>query len=245
MTKSSKQRRKKIILTMAVAIIQSSMLLLQKKASATNSRSYRKPNIGRTRTKIVNIRRCLGRTVFRRAYRLSQEKFDELIKLLEPYLPSKQRVGPNGIIPVALELRIALRYFAGGSPLDFIGSHGMSFTSIWNSIWRIVDVINECEQLRIRFPEDHSIQRQIAAGFKEKSNVGFDNCVRAIDGLLICSEKPTEKFAHMMKTGSRAFYCGRKCRFGYNMQAVCDAEGRFLSVWINHPASASDFISFI
>jgi hypothetical protein len=29
------------------------------------------------------------------------------------------------------------------------------------------------------------------------------------------------------------------------MQAVCDAEGRFLSVWINHPASASDFISFI
>jgi hypothetical protein len=129
--------------------------------------------------------------------------------------------------------------------LDFIASHGMSLASIWNSIWRIVDAINECEELRIRFPEDHSIQRQIAAGFKAKSDVGFDNCVGAIDGLLICSEKPTEKFAHMMKTGSRAFYCGRKCRFGYNMQAVCDAEGRFLSVWINHPASASDFIAFI
>jgi hypothetical protein len=45
----------------------------------------------------------------------------------------------------------------------------------------------------------------------------------------------------MMKTGVRAFFCGRKSKFGYNMQAVCDADGRFLSVWINHPASASDF----
>jgi hypothetical protein len=29
------------------------------------------------------------------------------------------------------------------------------------------------------------------------------------------------------------------------MQAVCDAEGRFLLVCINHPALASDFISFL
>jgi hypothetical protein len=93
---------------MAVAIIQPLMLLLQKKASATNSRSYRKPNIGRTRTKIVNIRRCLGHTIFHCAYQLSQEKFDELVKILEPYLPSKQCVGLNGIIPVELELSIAL-----------------------------------------------------------------------------------------------------------------------------------------
>jgi hypothetical protein len=49
----------------------------------------------------------------------------------------------------------------------------------------------------------------------------------------------------MMKTGVRAFFCGRKSKFGYNMQAVCNADGRFLSVWINHPASASDFISFL
>jgi hypothetical protein len=150
---------------MAVAIIQSLIILLKKqRASASRSRSYRKPIIGRTRNKIVNIRQCLGSSLFRCAYHLSKEKFDELVKILEPYLPLKERIGPNGIIPVELKLSIALRYFAGGSPLDFIGSHGMSFTLIWNSIcWRIVDAINECEQLRIRFPEDHSIQRQIAA----------------------------------------------------------------------------------
>jgi hypothetical protein len=203
------------------------------------------PNIGRERAKIVNLRRCLGSTFFQRAYRMSETKFDELVKILKQYLPAKERVGPNGIISPELELSIALRYFAGGSPLDCIASHGLSHTSIWRSIWRIVVAINECEQLHIIFPEDHSVQKEIAATFKEKSDVGFDNCVGAINGLLICTEKPTENFAHVMKTGSRAFFCGRKSRFGYNIQAVCDAEGRFLSIWINHPASASDFISFM
>jgi hypothetical protein len=176
---------------------------------------------------------------------MSKERFDELSKLLQPYVAAKRQVGPNGVIPFDLKLSIALRYFAGSSPLDFIASHGISHSSIWNLIWRIVNAINECEQLQIRFPTDHSIQRQIAASFKEKSQVGFDNCIGCIDGLLICTEKPMEKFTHMMKTGSRAFYCGQKIQFGYNMQAVCDSEGRFLSVWINHPASASDFIFFL
>jgi hypothetical protein len=176
---------------------------------------------------------------------MSQEKFARLVQLLKPHLKEKKRVGPNGKIPIEIELSIALRYFAGGSPLDFIASHGMSHSSVWNCIWRIVVAINECKELQIEFPEDHSVQQKIAAAFKAKSQVGFNNCVGAIDGLLVCTEKPTEKFAAEMKTGSTAFFCGRKHRFGYNMQAVCDAEGRFLSVWINHPASASDFISFL
>jgi hypothetical protein len=176
---------------------------------------------------------------------MSNEKFDRLVQILKPHLPEKKRVSPNGNILIEIELSIALRYFAGGSPLDFIGSHGLSFTSIWNCIWRIVVAIIKSDELQIEFPEDHSVQRQIAAGFKNKSQVGFDNCVGAIDGLLICTEKPTEKSASMMKTGSRAFFCGRKSKYGYNMQAVCDADGRFLSVWINHPASTSDFMAFL
>jgi hypothetical protein len=155
---------------------------------------------------------------------MSPENFDQLLKLLKPRLPEKKRVGPNGILPIEVELSIALRYFAGSSPLDFIGSHGISHTSIWNSIWQIVVAINKCDELQINFPEDHSsVQRQIAARFQNKSQVGFNDCVGAIDSLLICTEKPSKKFASMMKTGVHAFFCGCKSKFGYNMQAVCDA----------------------
>jgi hypothetical protein len=31
----------------------------------------------------------------------------------------------------------------------------------------------------------------------------------------------------------------------YNLQAVADADGKFLAVWLIHPASSSDFISFL
>jgi hypothetical protein len=121
-----------------------------------------------------------------------------------------------------------------------MGSQGISHSSIFKAIWRIVYAINHCQELQIRFPTDHDKQKRIAAGFKEKSQVGFANCVGAINGLLIKTEKPTEKEAQKMKTGSKAFFCGRKGHFGFNMQAVCDANGKFLSVWIIHPASSSD-----
>lgn len=158
----SKKRRKKRIVALVTTLMEGLVLLLKKnKTSVHSRRKFRKSNIYRTRAKIVNLRRCLGKTFFRRAYRMSEDKFTRLVEILKPYLPTKLRVGPNGTIPVDLELSIALRYFAGGSPLDFIASHGISHTSIWNSIWRIVVAINKCEELKIRFPENHEIQRQL------------------------------------------------------------------------------------
>jgi hypothetical protein len=110
-----KKQKKKRILMIAMAIIHSSSILLQKKESEKLLQFSRKPIIGRKRAKIVNIRRYLGKNFFRRAYQMSEERFDELSKLLQPYVAAKCRVGPNGVIPFDLELSIALRYFAGGS----------------------------------------------------------------------------------------------------------------------------------
>jgi hypothetical protein len=123
----------------AMAIIHSLSILLQKKESEKLLQFSQKPILGRKRAKIVNIHRYLGKNFFRHAYQMSKERFDELSELLQPYVAAKHQVGPNGIIPFDLELSIALRYFAGGSPLDFIASHGISHSSIWNLIWRIVN----------------------------------------------------------------------------------------------------------
>jgi len=40
------------------------------------------------------------------------------------------------------------------------------------------------------------------------------------------------------------FYCGRKGKFGLNMQGVCDARRHFIDISIRNPASASDFLSY-
>jgi hypothetical protein len=43
---------------------------------------------------------------------------------------------------------------------------------------------------------------------------------------------------------AKKFFCGRKHKFGLNLQGTCDAEGRFVDVSIGHPASTSDFLAF-
>jgi len=56
---------------------------------------------------------------------------------------------------------------------------------------------------------------------------------------------PSEKQSCKAFCGSNSFLCGRKNKFGFNMQAICDSERQFLQVWINHPASSSDFLAFV
>jgi hypothetical protein len=63
--------------------------------------------------------------------------------------------------------------------------------------------------------------------------------------LLIWTEKPSKRAVHEMRTGSKALFCGWKDKFSYDLQAIADSNGRFLSVWLIHPASSLDFISFI
>jgi DDE superfamily endonuclease len=38
--------------------------------------------------------------------------------------------------------------------------------------------------------------------------------------------------------------CGRKHKFGLNLQGTCDSECRFLDLYIQHPTSTLDFLAF-
>jgi hypothetical protein len=112
--------------------------------------------------------RLLGPTYFRRSYRMEYFQFAKLVQILKPYLPTKQRVGPNGTIPPEIEVSVALRFFAGGSPYDLMLTHGISHISVFNCIWRVVSAVNRCVDLRIRFPTDHEIQKKIAKALRAK-----------------------------------------------------------------------------
>ena len=99
---------------------------------------------------------------------------------------------PNEKIATSFRLSISIRYFACGCPLDIMSSHGVGFNDVYNSIWEIVDAINLCPQITIKFPTYHQKQQYIAKMFSKKSSVGFDNCGGCIDGVLIWTSKPTK-----------------------------------------------------
>lgn len=161
----------------------------------------------------------------------------------------KQRSGArNGRISSTAALSCAIRYFAGGSVYDISVCHGVSVRSVYNCISRVVRAVNQCthDKLAIEIPRDHTIQRQMAEGFRLKSEAGFDCCLGAIDGFLVWIEQPSQREAQDVAqcSGPMKFMCGRKHKYGMNMMGTVDYLGRFIDVEICHPGSTSDYLAF-
>ena len=78
-----------------------------------------------------------------------------------------------------------LRYFSGGSPFDILVKYSVSHTEMLNSVWYVVEAVNQKEVWYINYPKDHNEQLKVAAEFKAKSLVDFGVCVGAVDDILI------------------------------------------------------------
>ena len=122
--------------------------------------------------------------------------------------------------------------------------YGMLHASVFVSVWVDIEAIKNTEEFDIEYPSSHEDQIRIAHAFEQKSKVGFDNCVGAIDGMLIWMHKPSKKEAKLSKVDQKKYLCGRKHKFGLNCQAVCDVRGRILDMSISYGGSSSDCLAF-
>ena len=186
---------------------------------------------------------------------MDETAFWRLCRLIRPYMSVQKPVSKgrgarkkngakNGVIPTPTKLSAALRWFAGGSAYDIAVAHGISHTDVFRAVWRVVDAVNKCPELSFNFPEDYPSQWKIAEGFFSNSKAGFTQCCGAIDGILIWMEKPSDISCEEAKCGPKKFFCGRKKKFGMNLQGTVDHHGRFLHMSIWHPASTSDYLAF-
>jgi hypothetical protein len=117
---------------------------------------------------------------------------------------------PNGRIDHSIHISSALRYLAGGQAMDIALVHGVSHSKVFDSLWLVVDTINQEPELSITFPESHAEQLQLADEFRRKISAGFSNCMGAIDGMLVWIHKPSKQDVKVMKCGEAKFFCGRK-----------------------------------
>lgn len=206
------------------------------------------PTIKRERPTMRYLFDLYGPSLVKRAYRMTEQSFWRLLDILEPHLPEvkKRKRGrtPNGDIYPALRLSMALRYFAGGDPLDIGPLHGVHPNEVLLSVNHVINAVHCAQELSISFPEYHDDQQRIADEFRLKSSIGFWNCVGAIDGILIWTHKPTVMELLLLGFGAKKFFCGRKKKFGVNMQAICDAKRRFVDYEIKHPGATANYLAF-
>jgi hypothetical protein len=106
--------------------------------------------------------------------------------------------------------------------------YGVSHTITLDSVW-CIEATNQVADF-YKYPESHFEQKEIAKGFKEKSNVDFSNCAGCVDGLLIWKHKPSEIDAQSSGVGQKKFLCCQKSKFGLNCQAISDVRGRILDI---------------
>jgi len=211
------------------------------------------PKRRRQRKSVLQVYRELGPSTFRKAYRMSYASFQLLCeKLRMPILSltrkngrnSETRHAHNGLIHHTVRVACAVRIFSGGSLYDLATTYGIGLSDVRKSLWTVVEAINCHPDFQIVYPSDHAAQRQIAAEFQEKSYANFGCCAGAIDGLLVWTQKPTVNDCIEAECDSGKFMCGRKHKFGMNLQGVCDCRGRFLDISILFPASSSDCLAF-
>ena len=124
-------------------------------------------------------------------------------------------------------------------------SRAIGVTDFYLSVWAVVDAMNRCPSLNFQFPTTESECQAISTEFAARSKAGFTNCIGCIDGLLIWLEKPSKKQCEQVGVHTGKFYCGRKGKFGLNFQGICDARQQFTYISIQHPTSASDYLSFV
>jgi hypothetical protein len=74
----------------------------------------------------------------------------------------------------------------------------------------VVDAVNQCESLAIKFPTSHMEQRRIAAQFWEAScGAAIATCIDAIDGILIWTHKPSPAGCELTGCGPTKYLCGQ------------------------------------
>jgi predicted RNase H-like nuclease len=57
--------------------------------------------------------------------------------------------------------------------------------SVSESVWAVVEAVNNFDEFIIEYPDSEEVQLEIACKFQSASEVNFSNCAGAIDGILI------------------------------------------------------------
>ena len=116
---------------------------------------------------------------------------------------------------------------------------------MYRSICAIIHATNACTMLQLSFPTMSAEGESIANELSHRSKAGFHKYIGCINGMLVWTGKPSKKQCMEVGVDDGKFYCGRKGKFGLNLQAVCDARHWFTYISLQHLTSASKYLAFI
>ena len=107
----------------------------------------------------------------------------------------------------------------------------IGYGSIWTYAWRTIHLLARISSDHIQRPEPGTLASRTAA-----IHPIFRRCIGFLDGSnIVLRDRP--------KVDPEAYF-SRKKNYGFNLQAICDWDQRFIWVSMGHTASAHDSTAF-
>ena len=139
---------------------------------------------------------------------------------------SKQNSGPY--LMLEIEILIFLRYLASGSYIHISGELcGISYTSSWRAVHRIMNLILNKRHQIIKFPSN---LERIATQFKAKKNI--PDVIGCIDGTHIEILVPKSTISETFRN--------RKGWMSINAQMICGPDNLIYDIDASWPGSSHD-----
>jgi len=193
---------------------------------------------------------AMDATLFRKMFRMSKEAFlllhSKCGQRINPtWTPRSKRmaqISSGSHVETLLLLACTIRWLAGGSPWDIAYAFHVSYSTLHDKKYAVIDAINEALRGNIAFPTSEEGLQKLADGFaKIAHGTGgtIPNVVAAVDSVVIQRKAPV--------ASKEKNIAGQYCRKGYfatTMLAFVDAAGRFLSVSVRCQASSHDSTLF-
>jgi hypothetical protein len=217
-------------------------------ACVVTAKVSRAANHHRDRAAAMKRLEDYSETEFRRRYRMSRERFDNIVRIIRPSVEPMTAVAiaraiasSGSIVKAELKLGATLRVLGGGSYLDAADLHGIHDKSIMQStIWPVCRAITnsaDSELDTIHFPfEDEFQLRRHEATFKKQAGRLFPGTVAVGDGCGLCIEQPSDKEVG----GNVKDHHSRKYDYAYGFLLFCDGNNHIMSVEATHVSSAHD-----
>ena len=173
---------------------------------------------------------------FPRYYHMTVESFKKLVRILSPLVKQDehQQACAGGPVPPEFAVVMGLRFLGGLAPKDAASEFGVSVPAAHAKIKLFIQAVNKSFTIDVPWLAK-DLERCAAEWNKKSTAFGvFHGCVGAIDGWLccICKPKNVDNTAH--------HFSGHCQRHGVNVQAVLDAELRFIHFGVIGPGRTND-----
>ena len=196
--------------------------------------------------------RHLGEDEFQRRYHMTEASFNKLVELLRDDLAIDKKQSANstgGNAPIIPELVVAsgLRFLGGESYAALADIFGISLSSARRIVNKFLNAVQDCPELALKLPTTTEELKQHADDWEKLSGAFglFYGAIGAIDGWLACIQAPSKNDPSFDgRPNQTCFFSGHYQRYGLNIQAVCDANLRFIYFGVIAPGKTNDLRAF-